>query len=40
MEERQRDWLAADEVLTVVRAAYDPEYSESQCDGDLAQLCE
>lgn len=40
MEERQRDWLAADEVLAVVRAAYDPEYSESQCDGDLAQLCE
>lgn len=40
MEERQRDWLAADEVAAVVRAAYDPEYTDTQCDGDLTQLCE
>lgn len=38
MEERQRDWLAAEEIIELVRAVHDPAYELEQCESDLASL--
>jgi uncharacterized protein (TIGR02677 family) len=38
MEERQRDWLAAEEIVELVRTVHDPAYTPEQADSDLAQL--
>lgn len=38
MEERQRDWLAIEEIVELVRTVHDPVYESQQAEQDLARL--